>query len=254
MTLTAVPAKIIGYDMQFSLDPVDDSCILYVALLIEGRLRRQSRWRSQAWRPAAAVCNRRLGRQGTARQALRPGCEEHRCTDAEEMPQTVARPRPKIATVERREARVPASWGRTCAASWAVGVRVMHPSAFRRTANPRSWPNKVQAPGAMRRGNESGLPMGQPAEKDTPRGASAASLVDSERSYPLHSALGRVVRGGRRGCGIVARDSGLSPLHQWLPDVHSPSHDGGGTVWVERPVTPASARAWSTTARGPRRP
>ena len=36
-----------------------------VALLIEGRLRRQSRWRSQAWRPAAAACNRRLGRQGT---------------------------------------------------------------------------------------------------------------------------------------------------------------------------------------------
>ena len=34
-------------------------------MLIEGRLRRQSRWRSQAWRPAAAACNRRLGRQGT---------------------------------------------------------------------------------------------------------------------------------------------------------------------------------------------
>ena len=53
------------YDMHLSLALVDDSCIRYVALLIEGRLRRQSRWRSQAWRPAAAACNRRLGRQGT---------------------------------------------------------------------------------------------------------------------------------------------------------------------------------------------
>ena len=63
--MTVEGAKIIDYDMNLSLDPVSDSCILCVALLIEGRLRRQSRWRSQAWRPAAAACNRRLGRQGT---------------------------------------------------------------------------------------------------------------------------------------------------------------------------------------------
>ena len=94
-------AKIIGYILKFLLDPVHDFCIRYAALLIEGRLRRQSRWRSQAWRPAAAACNRRLGRQGTPPAGhYRPGCEERRCTDAEEMPQTEARPRPKIATVE----------------------------------------------------------------------------------------------------------------------------------------------------------
>src|SRR5712672_2309129 len=34
-----------------------------------------------------------------------------RCTDPEAMPEMEARPRPKIATVERREARVP-RWGR----------------------------------------------------------------------------------------------------------------------------------------------
>ena len=54
-----------SYDLHLLLDPVDESCIRCVALLIEGRLRRQSRWRSKAWRPAAAACNRRLGRQGT---------------------------------------------------------------------------------------------------------------------------------------------------------------------------------------------
>ena len=62
---SAPSLKKIDYDMKLSLDPVGESCIRYVALLIEGRLRRQSRWRSQAWRPAAAACNRRLGRQGT---------------------------------------------------------------------------------------------------------------------------------------------------------------------------------------------
>ena len=63
--MTVEGAKIIDYDVNLSLDPVGQSCIRNVALLIEGRLRRQSRWRSQAWRPAAAACNRRLGRQGT---------------------------------------------------------------------------------------------------------------------------------------------------------------------------------------------
>ena len=62
---SAPSLKKIVYDMNLSLDPVGESCIRCVALLIEGRLRRQSRWRSQAWRPAAAACNRRLGRQGT---------------------------------------------------------------------------------------------------------------------------------------------------------------------------------------------
>src|SRR5215470_13558594 len=65
--------------------------------------------RSEAWRPAAAACNR-LPREAreVARQALRPGCEELAVTDPAQMPVREARPRePKTATVERREASVP---------------------------------------------------------------------------------------------------------------------------------------------------
>src|SRR5215831_17877264 len=62
--------------------------------------------RSEAWRPAAAACNR-LPREAreVARQALRPGCEELAVTDPAQMPVREARPRePKTATVERRPA------------------------------------------------------------------------------------------------------------------------------------------------------
>src|SRR5262245_5764986 len=63
--------------------------------------------RSEVWRPAAATRDRspREARD-PARQALRPGCEElaariRKATDGS------AAPRPKTATVERREASVP---------------------------------------------------------------------------------------------------------------------------------------------------
>src|SRR6266849_2194818 len=47
------------------------------AWLIEGRLRRRSRWRSEAWRPAAAARNRQPREaRDPVRQALRPGREE----------------------------------------------------------------------------------------------------------------------------------------------------------------------------------
>src|SRR5262245_39079919 len=74
--------------------------------------------RSEAWRPAAAACNR-LPREARdpARQALRPGCEElaarirkataRRCRTAGAEGDGSAAPRPKTATVERREASVP---------------------------------------------------------------------------------------------------------------------------------------------------
>src|SRR5262245_52394011 len=77
-----------------------------------------SRRRSEAWRPAAAACNR-LPREARdpARQALRPGCEElaarirkataRRCRTAGAEGDGSAAPRPKTATVERREASVP---------------------------------------------------------------------------------------------------------------------------------------------------
>src|ERR1700674_3164059 len=47
----------------------------------------------------------------TARQALRPGCEELAARIRRQCRRWKRGPRPKIATVERREARVP-RWGR----------------------------------------------------------------------------------------------------------------------------------------------
>src|SRR5215510_14827455 len=87
--------------------------------------------RSEAWRPAAAARNRspREARE-VARQALRPGCEElaarirkataRRCRTAGAEGAGSAAPRPKTATVERREASVP-RYG-TQGASQAPGV------------------------------------------------------------------------------------------------------------------------------------
>src|SRR5215471_2298397 len=66
--------------------------------------------RSEAWRPAAAACNRssREARE-PARQALRPGCEELAVTDPAQMPEREARPRgpkPPRRSAERRASRV----------------------------------------------------------------------------------------------------------------------------------------------------
>src|SRR5262245_14171962 len=90
----------------FLLTQIANSVSSRPALLIEGRLRRQSRWQSEVWRPAAAACNRRLGRHG-----VRPPGTTTRLREASlhalrrTMPETEARtPGPKIATVERREA------------------------------------------------------------------------------------------------------------------------------------------------------
>src|SRR5215470_17517624 len=92
--------------------------------------------RSEVWRPAAAARNRspREARD-PALQALRPGCEELAVSDpmlAETSAEAgagerSAAPRPKTATVERREASVPrhkrvharldALWDARCLAS-----------------------------------------------------------------------------------------------------------------------------------------
>src|SRR5229473_920451 len=78
------------------------------ASLIEGRLRRRSRWRSEAWCPAAAARNRQPREaRDPVRQALRPGREELAARIRRKCRRWKHGPRPKIATVERREARVP---------------------------------------------------------------------------------------------------------------------------------------------------
>src|SRR5262245_9915367 len=131
--------------------------------------------RSEAWRPAAAACNR-LPREARdpARQALRPGCEElaarirkataRRCRTAGAEGDGSAAPRPKTATVERREASVPRHG--TQGASQAPGVpRYGTPNGcFARTRTSLGAPlpldsserSKVAKPGRKktRRGNE----------------------------------------------------------------------------------------------------
>src|SRR5712691_4268816 len=94
------------------------------ASLIEGRLRRRSRWRSQAWRPAAAARNRSPGRSGT------PSARHYDLAARSSLHGSGGNagdgstgPRPKIATVERREARVPPMRGaRRLASAWRAAL------------------------------------------------------------------------------------------------------------------------------------
>src|SRR5262249_52679980 len=66
--------------------------------------------RSEAWRPAAAACNRSSREaRDPALQALRPGCEELAVTNPAQMPVRQARPRslkPPRWSAERRASRV----------------------------------------------------------------------------------------------------------------------------------------------------
>src|SRR6516225_6494485 len=76
--------------------------------------------RSEAWRPAAAACNRwpREAREA-ARQALRPGCEELAVTDPAQMPVREARPRVKNHHGRAPRGERPASWdARRLASAW----------------------------------------------------------------------------------------------------------------------------------------
>jgi hypothetical protein len=82
------------------------------------------------WRPAAAARNRSLGRFGkSARQALRPGCEELRCTDREAMPEMEAR-NPDLKSpwwsAERRASRVMGRRGASQAPRPAAGHKRVH--------------------------------------------------------------------------------------------------------------------------------
>src|SRR5204863_881472 len=66
---------------------------------------------AKEWRPAAAARNRRTREvRDPAHQALRPGCEELAARIRRKCRRWKRGPRPKIATVERREASVPPLW------------------------------------------------------------------------------------------------------------------------------------------------
>src|SRR5712692_8399529 len=107
------------------------------AWLIQGRLRRRSRWRSEAWRPAAAARNRQPREvRDPVRQALRPGREEHRCTDPEEMPEMEARdPGPKSPRWSA-ERRASPRWGtiRRLASAWRAAQKRVHARLGRASA------------------------------------------------------------------------------------------------------------------------
>src|SRR5713226_5918101 len=98
------------------------------ALLIEGRLRRRSRWRSKAWRPAAAARTLSPGRPET------PSARHYDLAARSSLHGSGGNagdgstgPRPKIATVERREARVPPLGTiRRLASAWRAAQKRVH--------------------------------------------------------------------------------------------------------------------------------
>src|SRR5262249_24291581 len=119
---------------------------------------------SEAWRPAAAACNR-LPREAreVARQALRPGCEEF-AVRVRVMPEQEARPRVKNRHGGAPSGERPASWDARRLAR-RLACRVMcTPNGCRCTRTflgapptPRCGVSeaKLQSPDAkMRRGND----------------------------------------------------------------------------------------------------
>jgi hypothetical protein len=112
---------------------------IFSSSLIEGRLRRRSRRRSEVWRPAAAARNRppREARD-PAVQALRPGCEEFAVTDPAQMPVREARPRCQNRHGGAPRGERPASWdARRLARRLACGVI----SAFTRVLTHERMPS-----------------------------------------------------------------------------------------------------------------
>src|SRR5262249_50307100 len=103
-------------------------------------------------RAAVGFANAPREARDPARQALRPGCEElaarsrkataRRCRTAGAEGDGSAAPRPKTATVERREASVPrhGTQGASLGA-WRAAIRrapgvPLHPNVSRRSAHP----------------------------------------------------------------------------------------------------------------------
>jgi hypothetical protein len=96
----------------------------------EGPSPETSRRRSGEWRPAAAARNRRPREvRDPARQALRPGCEELAARIRKKCRRWKRGPRPKIATVERREASA-SRWTRAAPQS----ARMVAPDSATETA------------------------------------------------------------------------------------------------------------------------
>src|SRR5215471_1739508 len=123
--------------------------------------------RSEAWRPAAAACNR-LPREAreVARQALRPGCEELAVTDPARMLVREARPRVKNRHGGAPRGERPASWdARRLASAWPAAscagpTGASHAperfSALRPTLDSGSVKQRMRTPGAENAPREGG--------------------------------------------------------------------------------------------------
>src|SRR5215472_5386134 len=104
--------------------------------------------RSEAWRPAAAACNRwpREARE-VARQALRPGCEEL-AARIRVMPETEARPRVRNRHGGAPRGERPASWdARRLARRLACRVTCTPNGCFARTRTFLGAPPTPRFPG-----------------------------------------------------------------------------------------------------------
>jgi len=99
---------------DFAIDYVTNLCYTKIRILAhEGRLRRRSCRRSEAWRPAAGGAKPQRGRSGTPPAGpYGPAAGRSLVGSGATAGDDGAGPRPKIATVERREG-VPVATGRS---------------------------------------------------------------------------------------------------------------------------------------------
>src|SRR5215470_10672805 len=127
--------------------------------------------RSEAWRPAAAACNRspREARE-VARQALRPGCEELAVTDPARMPVREARPRVKNRHGGAPRGERPALWdARRLASAWRAAL------CARPTGVPLSTRTSLGAPPTLNSGERS--EVAKPRAQKTRRGNEMGCLT-----------------------------------------------------------------------------
>src|SRR5215475_7478261 len=104
--LDSIGSRLFAYIMHISVDDISGSCyVSYILAHLRGRLRRRAEGGA-----GSGVLRRRLvtveprEARDPARQALRPGCEELAAQIRRKCRRRKRGPRPKIATVERREA------------------------------------------------------------------------------------------------------------------------------------------------------
>src|SRR6516164_1743387 len=132
--------------------------------------------RSEAWRPAAAACNRwpREAREA-ARQALRPGCEELAVTDPAQMPVREARPRVKNRHGGAPRGERPASWdARRLASAWPAA------SCAGPTGVPPSTRTFLGAPPTPRFGVSEAKSQ-NPGRKNAPRERGGVCVLENVR-------------------------------------------------------------------------